>query len=183
MLMKRLIPSLSTAGLLLAMAGALNPGWAQAGTWVWLDDSGRKIYSDQPPPSAVPDKRILQQPGRPKSGSTAVGETLAPPAPASPPSAPSPAAPASKGKTGTPATDPAALKKQQAAEAERKAQEEKSAQIRAENCRRAQSSLRTVQSGVRMVATDDQGNQVVFDDKLRAAEAERLQAAIEANCN
>ncbi len=29
--------------------------------WQWLDHSGRKVYSDQPPPTDIPLKNILKQ--------------------------------------------------------------------------------------------------------------------------
>jgi len=186
MLMKRPHSPVLFAGWSLSLAMALGIPAAHAGTWAWLDDSGRKIYSDMPPPNSVPDKNILQKPGRVLPSAAVAAEPTTPPAPPSPPGAP---APANKAKTGTPSStdDPAALKKQQeakkAAEAERQAQEAKNAQIRAENCRRAQTSMRTLQSGVRMVTTDEQGNQLVLDDAMRATEAERLQAAMQANCN
>lgn len=177
---KRMPFSTIFARLCLLMATAFSCASAQAGTWVWLDDSGRKIFSDLPPPSSVPDARILQQPGRSLPSASALSPKAASAAPEQPK--------ANTGKAkGEVTADPAALKKEQekkkAAEAERQAQEEKNAQIRAENCRRAQTSMRTLESGIRMVSTDDNGNQVVLNDEMRAAEAQRLQAAIQANCN
>ena len=44
-------------GALMVFAGLSN---AQ---WVWLDEKGLKQHSDRPPPSSVPEKRILKSPG------------------------------------------------------------------------------------------------------------------------
>lgn len=160
------------------LACAVLPMLSHANPWVWLDESGRKVFSDTPPPQSVPDKRILQQPGRPKMS------TAAPAAP----EAQAPAATASKKNSASASAtpDPAALKKQreaeQAAAAEKQAKEQKNAQVRADNCRRAQSALSTLQSGVRLVTTDEQGQRVVYDDAMRAAESSRLQNEIQANC-
>lgn len=186
--MKRMTFPTMAARLCLFMACAWTCAGAQAGTWVWLDDSGRKIYSDQPPPSHVPDKRILQQPGKPKlSISTLSEETASPTTPPSPSAPPQPSAPGVADKGEKKPADPVALKRKQeaekAAEAERQAKEEKRAQVRADNCRRAQSSLATLESGVRLVTTNDKGERVVYDDALRVQEKARLQAAVQENCN
>ena len=38
------------------------PLLAQA-QWQWIDKDGRKVFSDRAPPSDIPDKNILKQPG------------------------------------------------------------------------------------------------------------------------
>jgi hypothetical protein len=48
---------LTLLGLALALPAA---GFAQ---WQWIDQDGRKVFSDQPPPVEVPAKSILRQPG------------------------------------------------------------------------------------------------------------------------
>ena len=30
--------------------------------WLWIDANGTKVYSDQAPPSAIPDKNVLKRP-------------------------------------------------------------------------------------------------------------------------
>ena len=44
-------------GLLLACSSA---AMAQ---WQWIDGTGRKVFSDTPPPASIPDKSILRKPG------------------------------------------------------------------------------------------------------------------------
>ena len=45
-------------GACAALAG--TPAMAQ---WQWIDKSGSKVFSDRPPPSDIPEKSILKQPG------------------------------------------------------------------------------------------------------------------------
>ncbi len=183
MLMK--LPSLAVAlPLGLAVLFAQLACSVHAGTWVWLDDAGRRVYSDVPPPSHLPDKRILQQPGKPKLSTSTTAQEVA--SPVQPPAPGVPKTPQAQSGSSAPA-NPAALRKQQeaqkTADAERTAQEEKRALVRTENCRRAQSALATLESGVRLMATNEQGQQVVYDDAMRAQERGRLQATIQDNCN
>ncbi|HVL74811.1 MAG TPA: DUF4124 domain-containing protein, partial [Noviherbaspirillum sp.] len=71
------------AGLMLATFAT-----AVQAQYVWVDERGRKQFSDMPPPASVPAHRILKQPGvpaeRPMAGDAAGGEpeTRAPTPPA-----------------------------------------------------------------------------------------------------
>jgi hypothetical protein len=154
------------------LTGTLALPASAANTWVWTDGNGRKVYSDTPPPASVSDRQILQRPG------------LAPPPPP-PAAAPSPAAKPS-GQTApkvSPAGDPKGKTPAQSEEARRKAIETKNAEIRAENCKRARASLNTLNSGRRLVTTNEQGQQVPLTASEKAEEAARLEQIVAENCS
>lgn len=137
--------------------------------WQWLDKDGRKVFSDRPPPTDVPDQRILRRPG------------AAPAAEAPPASAPVGAAPA------RPAGQDRELqaRRQQAEAAEaakRKAEEDRIAQTRADNCLRARQSQNTMSAGLGMVRMDAQGQPVLLDESARAAEQQRIESVIASDC-
>ena len=144
--------------------------------WIYLDKSGRKVFSDQvPPPDVTPD-RILRQPGM-RSSAAAAAPTEAPAAPAAVATGS-----AAKG-AGVDKALEAKKKQSEAAEAaKKKEQEEKFAQARTENCTRARSSKAAFDSGVRVVRTNEKGEQEFLDDKQREAETRRLEALIARDC-
>jgi hypothetical protein len=145
-----------------------------AAQWVYLDKSGRKVFSDQvPPPDVTPD-RILRQPGVKPAAAAAE---------AAPAAAPAVATGSAVKTTGTDKALEAKKKQGEAAEAaKKKEQEEKFAQARNENCERARSSKAAFDSGVRIVRTDAKGEREVLDDKQREAEVKRLEALIARDC-
>ena len=149
-----------------------------AAQWVYLDKSGRKVFSDQvPPPDVTPD-RIIRQPGV---------RATAPAAPAAAAETATAAAPVAAGSAAKGAgTDKAleAKKKQgEAAEAAKKKEEEaKFAQARTENCTRARNSKAAFDSGVRVVRTNEKGEQEYLDDAQRASETKRLESLIARDC-
>jgi hypothetical protein len=164
---------------------------AQAsGAWQWLDDAGRPVYSDMPPPTTVPERRILKRP--PAGANWTPTPVSAPPAAAPVPArnpaasgAPVAAASATSSSANAPATPGSAASgatKASGAEAERLAQEQRNAAVRADNCARARSSLMTLESGARLMVTSPQGEQLPMDDTTRAAERARMQQAIQENC-
>ena len=149
--------------------------------WQWIDRSGRKVFSDRPPASDIPEKNIIRRPGAPLPGtivSNTETEAMAnePIPAASNTSAPQPSADAQKEKIA------AEQKKQQEEAARRKAEDEKIAKQRAENCQRAKTALATLKTGVRLSTVDAKGERSVMDDKARTAEEKRLNEAITANC-
>lgn len=125
--------------------------------YIWVDENGRKQYSDLPPPPSIPDSRILRQP-----------DAWMPAAPASGPQA-------EPGKPAVPtlAERDAEFRKRRAerAEQEKKAQEE--ARVAAENkrhCERVRQHQKALESGVRMVRRDANGEQAFLDDADRKRE-------------
>ncbi|MDB5872509.1 MAG: hypothetical protein JWQ07_1951 [Ramlibacter sp.] len=145
--------------------------------WQWLDKDGRKVFSDQPPPSDVPAKNILRQPGA-KGRSVAVAEPAAS-APALP-AKPVAAAPKLSGK------DKELEDKRKLAEAseadKRKVQEEEVAKVKADNCERAKRSKASFDSGVRISQVNAKGENEVMDDASRATETKRLEKIIASDC-
>jgi hypothetical protein len=140
--------------------------------WQWVDNAGRRVFSDQPPPSDIAPNRILKQPGQ-------RGPALAPPEAA----APATTAAALPKPSGT---DPVLERKRKEAEAaeaaKKKAEEEKVAAMRADNCTRAKSSKATFDSGVRVARTNARGEREIMDDAQRAAEVKHLEEIIRRDC-
>src|SRR5690349_19108783 len=111
---------------LAALALACTMPLLAAAQWVYLDKSGRKVFSDQvPPPDVTPD-RIIRQPG--------VKAAAVPAAEAAPAAAPAVATGSAARTSGSDKTLEAKKKQGEAAEAaKKKEQEEKVAQARSEN--------------------------------------------------
>jgi hypothetical protein len=135
--------------------------------WQWMDKDGRKVFSDRPPPIDVPEQRVLKRPG-------AAAVATAPPAA----SAAAPTKPTGKD------TELEARKQQaDAAEAAKhKAEEDRVAQTRADNCLRARQSQSTMNAGLGLVRMDAQGQATVLDDNARAAEQQRVESVIASDC-
>jgi hypothetical protein len=148
-----------------------------AAQWQWVDSSGRKVFSDQPPPADVPPSRILKQPG--------VRSPVAAPAEAVPEataSAKPAAAPVPK-VSGKESELEAKKKQAEAAESAKvKEQEAKLAALRTENCSRAKASKLGFDSGMRIARTNAQGEREVLDDKQREIESKRVQEVIDRDC-
>lgn len=149
---------------------------AASAQWQWIDKSGRKVFSDRAPPIEIPEKNILKQPG--------VRATPTDAATAEAASAAASAAPASAPKLS--GLDKALLEKKKKAEeaqaAQRKAEEEKLLQVKAENCARAKQAKVTLDSSMRLARINEKGVRQVLNPTERAAQAQRIEAIIEANC-
>jgi Domain of unknown function (DUF4124) len=160
--------SAALACALLALLAAASPLAQAQGSWVWLDEQGRKVYSDIPPPASVPERRIQQRPG--SDGLLTVSPAAATGAPA----ADGLTAPASDASRQNPArkgsADSAAPLYQRNEEALR------------ENCRRARSALQTLNSGLQLYMLNEKGEQVEMDATGRAQEIQRMQQAERDNC-
>ena len=127
--------------LVLGLALAFSTG-AAAQLYRWVDEDGRVRYGDTPPPGV-------------KASAL------------KPPSSTGTAAPAA-------AEQDAEFRKRQveaqkaAAESE---QQQKDAQTRIDNCNRAQTALRTLQPGQRVVTTDAQGERYYLNDEELARQS------------
>ncbi len=174
------LPSMKAFRLLLLAAACTLPALAAA-QWQWIDKDGRKVFSDQSPPPDVPSKNILKQPG---------GRVAPPPMPAGDPAAAAASAPVvAKAAASAPklsGKDKELEDKRKQAEAaeavKKKAEEEKFAQARAENCKRAKQGKLAFDSGQRIAMTDDKGERYFLDDKQRAGEVKRLEELISRDC-
>jgi len=149
---------------------------AAGAQWQWLDQDGRKVFSDQAPPPDVPPSRILRQPGA----------RAAAPA-AAPPAETAAAAPSGTDPRLKPSGQDKALEERrrqaEAAEAQKKKEEEaKVAAARAENCSRAKANKATFDSGQRIAFINEKGEKEYMSDERRAAEVKRLQEMIARDC-
>ena len=163
--------------LLLALVCALpSLAWAQ---WQWVDKDGRKVFSDRAPPHDVPEKNILKQPGyhgKPLSSPTPAAEA---PATASAPTA---AASAPRATAKDKELEERKARAEAAEATKQKAEEDKIAKQRADNCTRARSAKATFESGTPIRQTNAQGERVFLDDAARTAELRRIQDIINADC-
>jgi hypothetical protein len=170
--------------LLIGLALAL-PTFVLA-QWQWVDNNGRRVFSDQAPPPDIPLKNILRQPGGARQAQPADAAPVAA-VPAS--GAASAAAPAMAGASAArPSgrdTELERRKKQaEAAEAQKnKAEADRIAQLRAENCTRVRQAKATLDSGRRMTRDNAKGEPEVLDEAARAAEGRRLDGLIASECN
>ena len=173
-------PALAVAVALLCVLLAL-PAAAQ---WKWRDAQGRITVSDRPPPREVPERDILTRPASPQPQQTVA------PAPAGTDAASgesaAPAVPAAAASVPPTALEREVQARRRAAEAESaakaRAEEQKNAELRADNCRRARGHLATIQSGQRMARTNDKGEREFLDDAARARELQRTNEVIAAEC-
>ena len=191
--------SLQSAKLVLLALGLVSAGTAFA-QWQWLDQYGRKIYSDKPPPDSVPESKILHgangQPYVPAAKAAKAEQAQlvnsptygypaadAPKTKASAPAAASKASSAAGAEKS--AKDAAQEKKAKAEQAAKEAEAKRQEQERmAQNCAQLKNNLTTIDSGQRLASMDASGNRVVMDDAQRAAERKRTQdLMVENKCN
>jgi hypothetical protein len=167
------------AALAAVLVLASLPAEAQ---WKWKDKGGRIQYSDLPPPAETADADILS---RPSAQRRAANVGVAPAAAAS--VAPGASAP-TLASARPPAPKPdaefdAKLKKGEAeAAAKKKADEERMAAARADNCQRAREQLRTYDSGVRVFRVNEKGEREYVDDKQRADQTRQARDVVAADC-
>jgi hypothetical protein len=64
-----------------------------------------------------------------------------------------------------------------------KVEQERVAQARAENCRRAKAQLAGLQSGQRIARLNEKGEREILDDKGRAEESRRAEGIIASDCD
>jgi hypothetical protein len=142
--------------------------------WIWVDKDGRKVFSDQPPPSSVPDNKIIKRAG------ARAADPAAEPVAAAAPKASAASMPKVSGK------DKELDEKRKAASAaegeKKKAQEEEVKKARADSCERAKRAKATYDSGVRIATTNDKGEREYLDDNARAAEVKRVDSIIARDC-
>jgi hypothetical protein len=150
--------------------------------WQWIDKSGKKVFSDQAPPSDIPEKNILRRAGSPPPRN---GLTQAP-AEAEASDAAAPKAREATAAPKPPAVDKELEEKTKKAQAEEKAKQaaeaEKNAKAKADNCDRARQGKATFDSGIRVAKVNAKGEREIMDDAARAAEQKRLQSIIESDC-
>lgn len=151
---------------------ALTLAQPAAAQWKWRDANGRVTASDLPPPRDVPDKDIIQRPGAVQRAAASAGPAA---------SAAAASAPASQS-----AIDKELEGRKRAAEAQQqakaKAEEQRNAAVRSDNCSRARTHLATLESGQRMARVNAKGEREVIDDKMRDDEIRRAREVIASDC-
>lgn len=159
--------------------------------WQWVDDTGRKVFSDRPPPAHIAPQNILKQPAGTVSSTPKVlypaadGSAPMPPAieNSAPAATPNPAASQSKEEAETAAHDKALEEAQRKAEAaERKKQEAQQAKARQENCQRARAAQTSLQSGSLIAYVNEKGERAIMTEDRRQADLQRTQKIIKDNC-
>ena len=145
--------------------------------WQWLDNNGKKVFSDRPPSMDVPEKNILRRPGTPSNNPT----FTTPAAAVAQPAASVASLPRPSGKDASLEKKKAQLEATEAAK--KKAEEEKSAAAKADNCERARRSMGTLQSGVRIPQFNSNGEREFMSDEARTSEIQRLQGIMASDCN
>jgi Domain of unknown function (DUF4124) len=166
-LLPTVLSTVATALLCLGMAGA------QAANWKYRDTQGRIVVSDLPPPAGVQDKDILERPTTPARRA---------PTPAVAASAPATAAPAALAQGTDPELEARRKKAATEQELKQKAEQEKDAAQRSENCGRAKSHLAALNDGLRIARTNEKGEREILDDKGRAEEMQRARQVIASDC-
>lgn len=146
---------------------------AASAQWSWIDKDGRKVFSDQPPPADIADKDITRRPG---PGAAALSKSTASTA------AGSHAAAAAK-PAGTDRQLAEKIKQADLSEtARKKAEQDRVAANKADNCSRARQTRATYDSGVTLVRINPQGEREVLDEAARNTETRRLDAIIASDC-
>ena len=172
--MKQLRPILFLLACTLSLAASAQ--------WQWVDKTGRKVYSDRPPPFDIPESSIIKQP----RGARNVSGTAASPALADASSTASAPAKAANGlpKLSGKDTELEAKKKQAEQEeaSKKKAADERLAAEKAQNCERAKISMATLNSGRRIQQANAQGEREIMTDEAREAEVKRTQEIISRDC-
>ena len=160
--------------------------------YMWLDASGRKVFSDQPPPTNIPAKRILQQPGK-AAESVPVASNDEKPTPdadadgtktMSKTKAASAPTEKNQNKETNKDKDLEAAKKKidDEAAAKKKAEQDKMDAAKADNCVRAKQAKTTFDSGVRLGHTNAKGERGIMDEATRMVETKRVEGIIASDC-
>ncbi|HEY9278397.1 MAG TPA: DUF4124 domain-containing protein [Methylotenera sp.] len=160
---------------------AILPALAQAEIYKWKDKNGITRYSDVPPPSDIKKESIGKK--TPKAAIDPVA------GPAENGSAPvtnvGGTATATPKDAATPSKEEAAVKRAKEAEAQKKADEVKQAELkyRQESCAAARTNLRAYSNGGRMMTTDENGERrYLGDDEVNKGKAD-AQQAVEKFCD
>jgi Domain of unknown function (DUF4124) len=180
----KVIALLKTASLVLALGlSVVTIAHAQ---WGWTDKSGRRIFSDQGPTSDVPEKNIFKRPAGSKA--PAIANAPEPQAAAGATTADGTATAAKSGAsapklTGKDAELEKKKKELEATEAaKKKAEADKIAAQKADNCDRIKKSKANLTSGTRIATTNAKGEREIMGDAERAAEIKRLDDLAATEC-
>ncbi len=166
---------LPVVGAVMAAMLAL-PAEAQ---WKWRDKGGRVQYGDLPPPASVSEQDILQ---KPTGAQRQVAPVARPVAVAASPAASAASGAALAPKTVEPELEAKRRKVEEEKVAKDKAEDQRLAAARADNCVRAKAQLRTIDDGIRIARTNANGEREILDDKGRADERKRTTDIMASDC-
>jgi hypothetical protein len=159
---------------------------AASAQWQWIDNAGRKVFSDRAPPTDILEKNILKRPvaRSPKTEKSDLPSNTALTAPASAPTTSLPQDAASAPKLSGVDKELADKKKKanEAEAAKRKLEQENNLKAGIENCARAKQAKASYESGMRVARMNEKGEREIVDDAMRGAELKRLQAIINSDC-
>lgn len=159
------------------------PSVGSSAAWQWRDAQGRMVYSDRPPPHTIRASQIIRSPA-----AEAPRETHLPMASESTDNGVASSDPVSG------ATDRAAppwVERARAARAAAAEREKTEAGQREENeriarneraCEDMHTAIRTLESGLRVVSLNAQGESIPLDDAERARRLERTRAELARDC-
>jgi hypothetical protein len=147
--------------LIVLVSSLLIAAAASAQQYKWVDQDGKVRYGDVPPPGVKATR-------------------LKPPAQGAAPAA------AAKKDAGKALTPEQAFRKRQeesAKERETQAKADQDAQVKRENCTRAQDALRTLESGLRISRTDSKGERYFLEEAEVAQETAKARQTVQQWCN
>jgi len=177
-----------------------------AAQWQYKDEKGQTVFSDQPPPASVKRSDIIKGPpgfdAKPVEGASS--KTVKGPSASRPNyDATAAATPTANAATVTTAGTPAAgdkkaddkplttaekeleYQKRKKAEAEAQAKSEAEAQAardKQQACNMSRESLRSLESGIRMMTVNEKGERIPMDDEERNKRTARAREAVAKSC-
>lgn len=171
--------------LLAAFATLAFSGPAQA-QWQWLDDTGRKVFSDRPPPPGVPEKKVLHRPAGAAAPTKMASNTAQPGDSAAHPATTTASTTAASDSAKPDSADPELEKKKAEQEAEqarqKQATEQKQAQQRQANCDQARRARGALQTGEMLSHTNSKGERGFMSEETRKQEVARANQIIGSDC-
>jgi hypothetical protein len=168
------------SAVLLVAAGVIAPGLAMA-QYQWVDDNGRMVFSDRPPPASVAPSKVKVIPVKaPTKPAEKAAEVDAKPlANQVATNSPSPAAPKSTAdkdlEAKKRALDAEEAAKKQKAEAERQTK-------MAAACTDTSSGIRSLESGTRIATTNVKGEREFLGDEEKSKRLNDLKKDFAENC-
>lgn len=166
-----------------ALAALLVASAAVASSWQWRDASGRMVYSDRPPPADVRESQIVRAPAMQASARAEASAASSPAAdPSQASSAPAARAPA---RPRSWAEREADFRKRmlERKEVEKKARDERElADAANRSCEDLRMTLRTLESGLRVVTVDARGAANPIDDAERARRVANARRDLASHC-
>jgi hypothetical protein len=143
--------------------------------YVWINEKGVKQLSDRPPPTDIPEKRILKAPGKVAFNPDAVVDAPQDPATPSTPATPNAPRPPSLAERNASFSqrkaDADAAAKRRAADAERKADI-------AANCDAARQNQTALDQGLRLSSYDKNGERGYMNDQERDDLRKKMQKVL-----